>query len=308
MNEPREVWEQPERLLGRRVLVYERLDSTNSTAAELAADPANEGLAVLAEEQTAGRGQHGRSWLAAPGSSVLLSLLLFPPPALLRPAILTAWAAVAVCTLIQKTIGKQARIKWPNDVLLSGKKVCGILIEQGRGTVVGIGLNVQQRAEELAGAGLPDATSLNLEGPSIDGSSRLQSSDIVRRLLHQLDDDYDLLLGGDLNTLEACWKWHVGLLGRQVLVECPDQTLTGRLLEMGFAGLQLQTEEGLHCLPPERVQHLTRLRRGGRGIGFRSCDGGRACQGRHPYPRRGIGFRSCDCAWGCQGRHPDPRV
>ena len=85
MTSPREEWHLPVHRLGRRVLVYDRLDSTNRRAAQLAADPANDGVAVLAEEQTAGRGQHGRSWLAAPGASVLLSLLLFPPPPLRRP-------------------------------------------------------------------------------------------------------------------------------------------------------------------------------------------------------------------------------
>ncbi len=251
MKEPRETWELPLRRLGRHVLVFQRLDSTNNVAAELADDPSSEGLAVLAEEQTAGRGQHGRTWLAAPSSSVLLSLVLFPPPNLRRPAILTAWAAVAVCTLIQKSIGRQARIKWPNDVYLAGKKVCGILIEQGRGTVVGIGLNVQQRPEDFARADLPEATSLGIHAPG-----PLETADIARCLLEQLDSDYDLLRNGDLNTLEALWKWHLGLLGRTVRVECPDRTLEGRLLELGFDGVQLQTGEGMLCLPPERVQHI----------------------------------------------------
>ncbi len=254
MNEPRDVWQLPLRRLGRRVLVFDRLDSTSNAAAELAADAGNDGVAVLAEEQTSGRGQHGRTWLAAPGSSVLLSLLLFPPSLLLRPSILTAWAAVAVCTLIQKTIGWQTRIKWPNDVLLAGKKVCGILIEQGRGTVVGIGLNVQQRPEDFARAELPDATSL-LAHSGIP----LQTADVARRLLEQLDADYDLLLSGDLHTLEACWKWHLGLLGRPVRVECSEELVVGRLLEVGFEGVEVQTAEGVLRLAPERVQHLLPL-------------------------------------------------
>jgi len=236
------------------VLVFDRLESTNDTAAQLADDPANDGLAILAEEQIAGRGQHGRTWLAAPNSSVLLSVLLFPPPALLRPAILTAWAAVAVCSLIQKSIGWQARIKWPNDVLLAGKKVCGILIEQGKGTVVGIGLNVQQRPEDFARADLPDATSL-----LIHSSTLLQTADIARRLIEQLDSDYDLLRSGDLNTLESCWKWHMGLLGRPVRLESADRLVEGRLLEMSFEGVQVQTAEGLVYLPPERVQQVVGL-------------------------------------------------
>src|SRR5262249_46652758 len=154
------------------------LDSTSTYAAALAADPGNAGVAVLAEEQTAGRGQYGRSWLCPGKTGVLMSLLLFPPPQARRPALLTAWAAVSVCETVLRTAGLQATIKWPNDVVLQGRKVCGILIEQTRGTVVGIGLNVLQTAESFAAAGLPEAASLALftDWP-------LDRYDIARRLL-----------------------------------------------------------------------------------------------------------------------------
>src|SRR5262245_26870605 len=140
----RATWHLDTRRLGRQVFVYRRLDSTNSRAA-LLGEAGSEGLAVLADEQTAGRGQHGRSWQAPPRSGVLLSVLLYPPEALARPAVLTAWAAVSVCETVRRLTGWQPRIKWPNDVLLHGKKVCGILIEQSQlagrlAAVVGIGL------------------------------------------------------------------------------------------------------------------------------------------------------------------------
>src|SRR5260370_14222896 len=151
--------------IGRKVLVYDCVESTNTFAAALANSPDSQQLSILAGEQTAGRGQHGRTWTATPGSSVLLSLLLFPPDFLRRPAILTAWAAVSVCRTIQELTGVEATIKWPNDVLLLGKKVCGMLIEQSRGTVVGIGLNVRQTHQDFAAAGLV-ATSLNHFVPS----------------------------------------------------------------------------------------------------------------------------------------------
>src|SRR5260370_20072324 len=116
--------------IGRKVLVYDCVESTNTFAAALANSPDSQQLSILAAEQTAGRGQHGRTWTAAPGSSVLLSLLLFPPDALRRPPVLTAWAAVSVCKTIHQLTGVPAKIKWPNDVLLHWKKVCRILIEQ----------------------------------------------------------------------------------------------------------------------------------------------------------------------------------
>ena len=146
--------------IGRRVLVYDEVDSTNSVAAQLADDAANDGLVVLAARQTAGRGQHGRSWQCQPGDGVLLSVLLYPPPTLRKPAVLTAWAAVSVCKTVRRLTGQQARIKWPNDVLVRGRKVCGILIEQGRGAVAGVGLNIRQTPEQFAAAGLANAASL----------------------------------------------------------------------------------------------------------------------------------------------------
>ena len=85
-----------------------------------------------------------------------MSVLLFPPPELRRPALLTAWAAVSVCeTILPGGTGHQATIKWPNDVLVAGRKVCGILIEQNRGTVAGIGLNVNQTQEMFTPRPLP---------------------------------------------------------------------------------------------------------------------------------------------------------
>src|SRR5205823_1445834 len=94
--QPREEWKLPTKHLGRRILVFDELDSTNSLAAQLAHEPDNAGLVILADRQTAGRGQHGRTWQCPPRSGVLMSVLLFPPPGLRRPAVLTAWAAVCV--------------------------------------------------------------------------------------------------------------------------------------------------------------------------------------------------------------------
>jgi BirA family biotin operon repressor/biotin-[acetyl-CoA-carboxylase] ligase len=275
MTPPRQEWTLDTHRLGRRVLVYDRLDSTNNRAAQLAGDPANGGIAILADEQTAGRGQHGRTWLAAPRQSLLLSILLSPPPELCRPAVLTAWAAVAVCTTIRETIGSETRIKWPNDVFLHDRKVCGILIESVSGRraggvsplfahqqganaprspcfIVGIGLNVQQNAETFAAAGLPEATSL-----AQFTTKPLDTYAVAADLIRQLDRDYDLLCRGDLGTLEIRWKEHLGLLGKHVVAECPDGPHRGRLIEVSFRAVELaRPSESSLSLAPERVQHL----------------------------------------------------
>jgi BirA family biotin operon repressor/biotin-[acetyl-CoA-carboxylase] ligase len=258
MTIPREAWYLDTRRLGRRVLVFDRLESTNSLALSLANDPGADGLAILADEQSAGRGQHGRTWTAPPRAGVLLSVLLLAPPHLRRPVVLTAWTAVAVCAVIRQTTGLQGRIKWPNDVLLDGRKVCGILIEQARGpdaglaTVAGIGLNVCQTAAHFTEAGLPDATSLIQFT-----TSPLDTTHVARQLLHQLDSDYDSLCEGDLATLEASWKGHLGLLGGQVCAECHDATHHGRLRELSFDRVELERPGSPPLeLRPEHIQHL----------------------------------------------------
>jgi BirA family biotin operon repressor/biotin-[acetyl-CoA-carboxylase] ligase len=226
----------------------------------LALDPANEGLAIFADEQTAGRGQYGRSWQAPPGSSVLLSVLIFPPPELRRPVVLTAWAAVSVCELVQEVAGVPAKIKWPNDILLQGKKVCGILIEQRMvgqqcAAVAGIGLNVAQSRVFFDEAQLPLAGSLaERTGQSFDRDA------VAQGLLTVLDREYVDLLAGDTATLEARWKWRLGLLGKPVTAEVQGHAalLCGRLIEASFAALQILADTGERMvLSPEKIKQLS---------------------------------------------------
>ena len=252
-------WTLPNRCLGRRVLVYSQLDSANSLALSLGHNPANHGLVLLTQEQTAGRGQYGRSWQAPPGSSVLMSLLLFPPPQLCRPAVLTAWAAVAVSEVLVEITGLETTIKWPNDVYLQGKKVCGILIEQRSGggnqtpaTAVGIGLNVSQPAAFFEEAGLTLGGSLlSVAGAVFD------HQDVARRLIHQLDDDYARLVDGDFTMLEARWKARLGLLGKDVRVETLSGDRHGRLLDVSLDAVELEVGAAAPLrLMPESVRHI----------------------------------------------------
>jgi BirA family biotin operon repressor/biotin-[acetyl-CoA-carboxylase] ligase len=129
--------------LGTPRLHFRRTDSTNERARALAPCGAPHGTLVTASEQSAGRGRQGRSWTAPPGRALLCSLLLRDPPGLL-----SLIAGVAVAALL----GNDARIKWPNDVLLDGRKVAGILLEgrpQERWVVLGIGLNVAVREDDF---------------------------------------------------------------------------------------------------------------------------------------------------------------
>jgi BirA family biotin operon repressor/biotin-[acetyl-CoA-carboxylase] ligase len=240
--------------IGKRVLFFDRVGSTNSLAAEMARDPANDGVAILAREQTAGRGQQGRSWMCQPDLGVLLSVLIFPPEFLRRPVILAAWAANAVCETIRRLTGLEAAIKWPNDVLISGRKVCGILIEQGHGTVIGVGLNVKQSLASLQEMGLPDACSLAC---FLDEPASVEVRDVALELIAELDRQYAPLLDQRFSPLEQAWRLRSGLMGRRVTVECQTAKFEGRLRHLSFDCVELdEVEDGRLKLQPEMVKHI----------------------------------------------------
>jgi BirA family biotin operon repressor/biotin-[acetyl-CoA-carboxylase] ligase len=239
---PIEEWNFDTRHLGRRVLVFDELDSTNDFARQF-----TEPVAVIALNQTAGRGRFGRVWRSRPGASLLISVVVQPPPELKRPSVLTAWAAVAVAETAATLAGVNPVIKWPNDVLVNGFKICGILIEQGAATVVGIGLNLNQTRAEFDAVGLPMAASLGVA---------VELKHAAETLVKRLDDEYQSLLS-DRTLVEAKWRDRTGLLGEDVEVERSDGArLLGRLNRLTFNEAELDSGT---ILVPEVVEHIRRV-------------------------------------------------
>jgi len=235
--------------IGRRADLFADVPSTN----DLPPTDGESGAVVVADHQTAGRGQYGRAWLTRPGEALLMSVFLDPPAAVRRPVVLTAWAAVGVAEAVAELTGLQAAIKWPNDLLVSGKKVCGILIEQRGLVAVGVGLNLNQSADEFAERGLPEATSLAmLTGRSFDRDA------VLGVVLAKLDAEYARLTAGPPALLEAGWRWRLGVLGKGVRAELFDGTaVSGRVRQVGFDGVELESDDGtLRVLKPEAVRGL----------------------------------------------------
>ena len=144
------------------------MDSTNNEIKRRAVDAVPDGLVVLAGEQTGGRGRRGRSFVSPAGKGLYLSALLRPDCPLEQVSALTAWTAVAVCDAVEELGGSRPGIKWPNDVILDGRKLCGILTELEleaetaalRYVVVGLGLNVSQTEADFGPEVAPVAVSL----------------------------------------------------------------------------------------------------------------------------------------------------
>lgn len=180
----------PDGRVGKQVVCLEQVDSTNDEAKRRAACGAPGGLAIIAGEQTGGKGRRGRAFQSLPGKGLYLTALLRPSVTPAQVSQITAWSAVAVCRAVEALTGLHCGIKWTNDIILDGKKLCGILTELGiEGesgdldyVVVGIGINVSQTTEDF-GPDLADiATSLGqyLEHPP-------RRAEVAAALLTELD-------------------------------------------------------------------------------------------------------------------------
>ena len=203
------------RWLGRRIAVWNRVTSTNDLAARAGDSRSNDGLVILAEEQTSGRGRRGRSWTAPPRSSILMSVVLFPPPHLmpgdssgaLGRAWLTALGAIATAEVVSAWTGRDASIKWPNDVRVEGRKIAGILVERA---LAPNPLPASPAARIRAGVGCCDRHRLERQpaarrlsaragrardvAPDRAGGARVDRSELARDLIRRLDHWYGLSL------------------------------------------------------------------------------------------------------------------
>lgn len=188
------------------------LDSTQDTARSLATRGAVSGTVVLAGVQTAGRGTRGRRWLAEPGAAILFSAVLALPP--VPSTWLTAVAGVAVVEVVAEVGGVDAALTWPNDVMVQGRKLAGVLTEVPAGLavgIVGIGINLSMPAALPADAVPPAALDLAMGRPA-------DSDALVIALARRLAAWHQTLMDGDLLAARSRWRAHLSTIGRDVVV------------------------------------------------------------------------------------------
>jgi BirA family biotin operon repressor/biotin-[acetyl-CoA-carboxylase] ligase len=224
---------------------FGEIDSTNRYLVEQARQGAPEGTVAVADHQTAGRGRLGRTWVAPPGSSLLLSVLLRPtlPPERLH--LVTAVVALAAAGAVDEVAGFRPGLKWPNDLVVDDRKLAGVLAEGGLpasgsgsgapAVVVGIGINLNwpdDLPDELA----PIAVAVNhVTGHAVDAGAVLDA------LLAQLDRRY-----GDWTAVASEYRRSCVTIGRDVRVELGDETFTGTAADVSDDG-QLLVDVGM-CL------------------------------------------------------------
>jgi BirA family biotin operon repressor/biotin-[acetyl-CoA-carboxylase] ligase len=232
------------KIIGRKFFVFDTIDSTNACARALGDAGTAEGSVVVTDYQSSGRGRLGRSWTAVRGANLLFSVLLRPQIKVENAGLLTLYASAAIARAIERHVGLSVECKWPNDLLLNGRKFSGILLEnllqqsELSFAVIGAGINVNQRSfpDELSGR----ATSLCLEtGRTIDRKS------LLRGILTELDSMYTAVRHGEFDLVVSEWTKRCSMFGKPVAVLHQDTQVAGIARRLNHdAGLVIETSTG----------------------------------------------------------------
>jgi BirA family biotin operon repressor/biotin-[acetyl-CoA-carboxylase] ligase len=233
-------------VIGRDIHVFQETTSTNDVIEKLARDGAQEGVVVFAESQTKGRGRLGRRWLSPAQKGLWFSVLLRPE---LRPqetTQLTVAAAAALARALRSETGVEPEIKWPNDILIRGKKTAGILTELSaeldrvKYVILGIGVDVNVNLSEFPVELRKIATSLKIEiGRALSRPS------LATAVLRELDHDYAQIRAGRFAAVADEWESHCTTIGQNVVIRTGERQLRGRAESLGEDGaLLLRTDYG----------------------------------------------------------------
>jgi BirA family biotin operon repressor/biotin-[acetyl-CoA-carboxylase] ligase len=226
--------------IGHEVRWYDTLSSTNELARREAEAGAAEGTVIVAEQQTAGRGRLGRVWASPPGG-LWLSIILRPNLAAAQTPLVGLAASIATAAAIEETTALHPRLKWPNDVLVGGRKVAGLLLETSPPAwlVAGIGVNVNVAPEALPSRPRYPATSLAAAlGRSADRGR------LMRALLRRLNRDYDEIGTRGADGILAQWRARSETLGRAVQVSTASETIEGVAYDVDETGALLVRTHG----------------------------------------------------------------
>ena len=228
---PSEIkWKLKAKIFGKEIISYKKVDSTNDAAYELAEKGVREGAVIFAEEQTKGRGRYGRRWISPPKSGIYMSCILRPHIAPNEIPRITLLAAVAVTKAIREITGLEALIKWPNDTMIEGRKLCGILTEMKAEqdsvdfVVVGIGVNVSTPAKNLPKGASSLKDELRRRGVKI----AVSRTELAKRILEMFEEYYDILGKKGFEPIIDAWKDLTAMLGARVKVTLPNRNFEGQ--------------------------------------------------------------------------------
>jgi BirA family biotin operon repressor/biotin-[acetyl-CoA-carboxylase] ligase len=225
--------------MGRRIHYFKKTISTQEVAKKLAMEGAREGTTVIAEMQTGGKGRRGRAWHSPPGG-IYLSILLRPRISPTQAPLLTLLAGVATARVLRHLYGLKAELKWPNDVMVGDRKICGILTEMGAETeivnycIMGIGINANVELADFPLEFRGATTSLKEEL-----GEKISRAELVRKLLKEIEQLYLIFeKRGPLQILNE-WRALTNTLGAWVRVTGQTEVIEGRAMDIDSNGALL---------------------------------------------------------------------
>ncbi|MDP4170368.1 MAG: biotin--[acetyl-CoA-carboxylase] ligase [Bacillota bacterium] len=233
-------------MLGKNIDYHECVDSTQKIANQLSYNGVADGTVVIAEEQLAGRGRMDRKWHSPKYTGIWMSIILRPniPPT--KAPQLTLLTAVAVVQAIQETTGLFPQIKWPNDILINGKKVTGILTElqaeadRIHSVIIGIGINVNQREDDFPIELQSIATSL-----SIQKGAKISRADLTRNIFKHLEKLYFIYLQKGFAPIKLLWESYATSIGKSIKARTLTKVIEGKALGITDDGvLKIEDENG----------------------------------------------------------------
>jgi BirA family biotin operon repressor/biotin-[acetyl-CoA-carboxylase] ligase len=246
---PSEIkWKLKTKVFGRNVMSYRKVDSTNTIAYELAENSMKEGAVILADEQVKGKGRHGRHWSSPSKGGIYMSCILRPSIAPNEISRITLLAAIAVAQAIRDVASLEVTIKWPNDIMMNGKKLCGILTEMKAEqdsvdfVVLGIGINVNIPKSAL----LKGATSIKEELHRPGVKAAVSRVELTKRVLERLEEYYNLMKSEGFEPIIDIWKDLSVMIGSRVKVSLHGKTFEGLAHDINPDGaLVVRTESGV---------------------------------------------------------------
>lgn len=223
--------------LGRNTLYYPEVESTNEIAISVAQNGGPEGTVIIADKQTKGQGRLQREWYSPKGKGLWFSIILKPNIDPIKVSQLTLVAAVATADAVSKVIGLSPGIKWPNDLLINGRKFCGILSEGQIGNegidyvILGIGLNANLDFYDFGLEIRSKATSLKIET-----GKHIERTQLFREILCQLEKCYETWLREGFEPIRLAWKEKNITLGQLVQVNSFQEVFQGKAIDIDNGG------------------------------------------------------------------------
>jgi len=223
--------------IGSNIICMLEIDSTNNLAKEYAKKNAQEGLVIVANSQTKGRGRMGKFWHSPPKTGIYLSILLKPNLKHDQLSFITLLAGVSAILTINEFSHHRANLKWPNDILINDKKICGLLCEMiqkqenSLDVVIGIGLNVNQTIEQLPEDLKKTATSLK-----ITNGSPVNRLTVIQSFLTNLDREYHSFLNKGGNSVIKKWCLNTNLFGKVISIKHGTNIIQGTAIRLDELG------------------------------------------------------------------------